>query len=75
MSLKIVEQASRQDISNAHKYRGKGASDEDGGDSTMQHYVEDLLGGIGSRRSSIRINSLLFEEDSLQIKKEMVRQK
>ena len=75
MSLKIVEQASRQDITNANKYRGKGGSDEDGGETTMQHYVEDLLGGIGSRRSSIRINSLLFEEDSLQIKREMVRQK
>lgn len=41
----------------------------------MKNYVEDLLEGIGSRRSSMRINSLLFEEDSLQIKREMVRQK
>ena len=39
----------------------------------MKNYVEDLLDGIGSRRSSMRINSLIFEEDSLQIKREMMR--
>ena len=46
---------------------------EEDGEGTMKEYVEDILDGIGSRRSSIRVNSLLFEEDSLQIKREMVR--
>ena len=42
----------------------------------MQHYVEGLLGAAkGGRRTSTRVNSLLFEEDSLQIKREMMRQK
>ena len=42
----------------------------------MKDHVEALLAGnMGGRRSNIRVNSLLFEEDSLQIKREMVRQK
>jgi len=45
-------------------------------DGTMKSYVEDLLNDkFAGRRSSTRLNSLLFEEDSLQIKREMVRQK
>ena len=47
------------------------------GDNTMKSYVDDLLGNnrfVGGR-SSMRVNSLLYEEDSLQIKREMVRQK
>jgi len=40
----------------------------------MREYVEDLLNGqMAGRRSSNRLNSLLFEEDSMQIKREMVR--
>ena len=33
----------------------------------MKQYVDEMLGagGLGNRRSSIRANSLLFEEDSL----------
>ena len=61
MSLKIME----------HQIEVVQIDEDDAG--TMQNYVEDLLLGIGSRRSSIRVNSLLFEEDSLQIKREMVR--
>ena len=42
----------------------------------MKEYVEDLLmGGMNGRRSSNRMNSLMFEEDSLMIKREMMRQK
>ena len=49
----------------------------DEGDETMQEYVEELLSGqlMAGRRSSNRINSLLYEEDSMQIKREMLRQK
>ena len=39
----------------------------------MKNHVEALLNGMAGRRSSMRVNSLLFEEDSLQIKREMVR--
>ena len=39
----------------------------------MKEHVEALLAGNLGRRSNLRVNSLLFEEDSLQIKKEMVR--
>ena len=67
LSLKIIEHPTKLNVSGLYK------DEEDEG--TMQNYVEDILGGIGSRRSSIRVNSLLFEEDSLQIKREMVRQK
>ena len=45
-------------------------------DDTMKEHVEELLNNqMAVRRSSTRINSLLFEEDSLQIKQEMIRQK
>ena len=61
LSLKITEQPPKEEV------------EEDG---TMQHYVEGLLGAAkGGRRTSTRVNSLLFEEDSLQIKREMMRQK
>ena len=59
LSLKITEQLPKEEV------------EEDG---TMQHYVEGLLGAAkGGRRTSTRVNSLLFEEDSLQIKREMMR--
>lgn len=41
----------------------------------MKEYVEELLTGMQGRRSSTRMNSLMFEEDSMMIKKEMLRQK
>ena len=50
--------------------------DQEEGDGTMKSYVEDmLLGNVAGRRSNTRVNSLLFEEDSMQIKREMMRQK
>ena len=83
------QQASRLDASNKRRqrhwqysnslYRGDDdcTTGEQASTTTMQHYVEDNLngGGIGSRRSSIRVNSLLFEEDSRRLREEMERQK
>ena len=83
LSFKIVaenmESMSKQD----HKVDDEVIVEHEDGDDTMKHYVEEHLlgaggvgagGGIGGmRRTSTRINSLLFEEDSLQIKREMVR--
>jgi hypothetical protein len=43
------------------------------GDDSMKEYVEDNLIGMAGRRSSCRVNSLLFEEDSFLIKREMMR--
>ena len=46
------------------------------GDGTMKSIVEELLcSKLAGRRSSTRINSLLFEEDSMQIKREMMRER
>ena len=55
LSLKIIEQPKEEEEIGAGS-----------GDGTMKEYVEDLLNnGVAGRRSSIRVNSLLFEEDSL----------
>jgi len=43
------------------------------GDDSMKEYVEGVLIGKAGRRSSLRVNSLLFEEDSFLIKREMMR--
>ena len=42
----------------------------------MKPFIEHLLGNdnaMAIRRTSSRVNSLLFEEDSMMIKREMMR--
>jgi len=45
------------------------------GEDSMKEYIEETFNAMAGRRSSIRVNSLLFEEDSFLIKREMMRQK
>ena len=83
LSFKIVPESMGSMSKHDQNVDDEVVVENEDGDGTMKHYVEEQLlgagnvgagGGIaGMRRTSTRINSLLFEEDSLQIKREMVR--
>ena len=63
--MKIVEHGGTAEQNKIVGFENIDGDDGEDVDGTMKEYVEENLGGMAGRRSSMRVNSLLYEEDSM----------